>query len=69
MPLTLAEWLERCETREEALMMAHRKSGLSMSAMAAEIGLSATRVGPLIKRVKAAQRYTTGLQIWKDFER
>ena len=25
MPVTLSEWLERCETREEALMMAHRK--------------------------------------------
>ena len=56
MPLTLAEWLERCETREEALMMAHRKSGLSMSAMATEIGLSATRVGQLIRRAEAAKR-------------
>ena len=59
MPLTLAEWLERCETREEALMMAHRKSGLSMSAMAAEIGLSATRVGQLIRRVEVAKRSRT----------
>ena len=56
MPVTLAEWLERCETREEALMMAHRKSGLSMSAMATEIGLSATRVGQLIRRAEAAKR-------------
>ena len=56
MPVTLSEWLERCETREEALMMAHRKSGLSMSAMATEIGLSATRVGQLIRRAEAAQR-------------
>ena len=56
MPVTLAEWLERCETREEALMTAHRKSGLSMSAIATEIGLSATRVGQLIRRAEAAQR-------------
>ena len=39
--------------------MAHRKSGLSMSAMATEIGLSATRVGPLIKRVEVAKRSRT----------
>ena len=34
--------------------MAHRKSGLSMAAMVTEIGLSAARVGQLIKRAEVA---------------
>ena len=40
-------------------MMAHRKSGHSMAAMAAEIGLSATRAGQLIRRVEVAKRSRT----------
>ena len=34
--------------------MAHRKSGLSMAAMVTEIGLSAARVGQLVKRAEVA---------------
>ena len=34
--------------------MAHRKSGLSLAAMVTEIGLSAARVGQLVKRAEVA---------------
>jgi hypothetical protein len=53
-PLTLDDWLLRCATREEALMRAHRESGLTMTAMAERLGLSVTRVGRLIARAEAA---------------
>ena len=40
-------------TREEALLMAHRKSGISMTALAAELGVSTARVSQLIKRAES----------------
>jgi putative transposase len=55
-PLTLDDWLQRCATREEALLRAHRESGLTMTAMAERLGLSVTRVGRLIARAEAARR-------------
>jgi DNA-directed RNA polymerase specialized sigma24 family protein len=55
-PLTLADWLQRCASREEALLRAHRESGLTMTAMAKTLGLSVTRIGRLIARAEAAQR-------------
>lgn len=53
-PLTLQDWLRRCATREEALLRAHRESGLTMTAMAEALGLSVTRVGRLIARAEAS---------------
>lgn len=47
-PLTLTQWLARCATREEALRRAHTDSGLSMSALAKELGISVARVSQLI---------------------
>ncbi len=52
-PLTLSDWLASCPTREEALLMAHRKSGISMTALAAELGVSTARVSQLIKRAES----------------
>ena len=52
-PLTLIDWLASCPTREEALLMAYRKSGISMTAMAAELGVSTARVSQLIKRAES----------------
>ncbi len=47
-PVTLAQWLERSPTREQALWLAHTRSGMTMTAMARELGLSVSRVSRLI---------------------
>jgi REP element-mobilizing transposase RayT len=52
---TLQHWLESCESREEALYQAHTQSGLSMSAIARELGLSVSRVSRLIARAEGAK--------------
>jgi putative transposase len=59
LPKTLSDWLRECSSREEALWMAHTRSGLRMTAMAAELGLSVTRVSQLIARAEANQRGDT----------
>lgn len=46
---TLKHWLRACPTREEALYRAHTESGISMTQIANEIGLSISRVSRLIK--------------------
>jgi putative transposase len=51
-PRTLEQWLARCPTREEALRKAHMMSGFTMTAMAAELGLTPARVGQLIARAE-----------------
>ena len=52
---SLAQWLGSCETREEALYMAHTDGALSMSAIARELGLSLSRVSRLIARAEQAR--------------
>jgi REP element-mobilizing transposase RayT len=52
---TLAQWLKSTRGREEALYRAHTESGLTMSAMAAELGLSVSRVSRLIARAEQAK--------------
>jgi putative transposase len=47
-PKTLAAWLRTCATREEALRCAYMQSGLTMTAMGKELGLTAARVSQLI---------------------
>ena len=49
-PLPLSHWLANSRTREEALRRAHLESGMSMSAIAAELNLSVSRVSRLIAR-------------------
>jgi AraC-like DNA-binding protein len=51
-PHSLKHWLAICETREEALSRAFREGGLSMTAMAQELGLSVSRVSRLITRAE-----------------
>jgi hypothetical protein len=55
-PRDLVHWLGVCGSREEALRCAHVDSGISMTALAAELGLSVARVGQLVARAEAAVR-------------
>jgi len=50
----LAHWLDLCANREEALYRAHTEGGLTMTALAAELGLSVSRVSRLIAKAEAA---------------
>jgi REP element-mobilizing transposase RayT/DNA-directed RNA polymerase specialized sigma24 family protein len=49
---SLKQWLETCESRDEAVYRAHTESGLSMTAIAREIGLSVSRVSRLISQAE-----------------
>jgi DNA-directed RNA polymerase specialized sigma subunit len=51
--ISLADWLARTQSREQALWMAHTQSGMSLTAMAAELGLSVSRVSQLVKRAES----------------
>jgi len=56
-PQPLAHWLANCPTRAQALLCGHRQSGLTMAAMARELGLSPGRVSQLIaKAARLEQR-------------
>jgi REP element-mobilizing transposase RayT/DNA-directed RNA polymerase specialized sigma24 family protein len=55
---SLAQWLSACGSREEALLRAHTQSGLTMSAIAKELGLSVSRVSRLIARAEGAKGKT-----------
>jgi putative transposase len=50
---TLAQWLEISPTREQALRSAYKLSGISMTSMAQELGLSLSRVSRLIGKQEA----------------
>lgn len=50
--MPLAQWMNELPTREAALRAAHVQSGLSMTALAAELGLTVGRVSQLIKRAE-----------------
>jgi DNA-binding NarL/FixJ family response regulator len=45
---SLPDWLARYPTREEALYRACREGGMTMTAMARELGLSVARVSQLV---------------------
>jgi REP element-mobilizing transposase RayT len=51
-PQPLAYWLAQCPSREEALRRAYTESGLTMTALAAEMGLTVARVSQLIARAE-----------------
>ncbi|MBB5204718.1 REP element-mobilizing transposase RayT [Inhella inkyongensis] len=53
-PKTLRQYLAECSSREQALWLGHREAGLTMSAMARELGLSVARVSQLIKLQQGA---------------
>ena len=52
---TLAQWLQTCESREQALYNAHTHSAMTMSASARELGLSISRVSRSIARARQAK--------------
>jgi putative transposase len=53
-PKTLAQWLATSDSREAALRSAYVQSGITMSAMAVELGMSVARISQLIARAKTA---------------
>jgi len=55
-PQPLSVWLASCPTREEALYGAYREGGLTMTAMARELGLSVARVSQLVKKGQGSGR-------------
>lgn len=52
---TLKQWMRACETRDEAFYRAHTESGISMTQIANEIGLSISWVSRLIKQAENKQ--------------
>jgi REP element-mobilizing transposase RayT len=57
--LTLAQRLDSGVTREEAFRRAHVEGGMTMSAIAAQSGLSVARVSQLISRAESALKLKT----------
>lgn len=53
-PLTLSQWLSTSESRDQAFLRAHTQSGISMTAIAQEMGLSVSYVSRLIGHAEAA---------------
>ena len=53
-PLTLGQWLGSSKKRDQAFLCAHTQSGISMTAIAREVGLSVSYVSRLIGRAEAA---------------
>ena len=53
-PRTLKYWLTETGSREEALRCAYVHSGISMTALAAEMQLTVARVSQLIARAEKA---------------
>jgi len=49
-PMSFAQWVDATGSRDQALVRAHRDSGISMTDLAKEIGLSVSRVSQLIRR-------------------
>ena len=49
-PQTMQHWLNTSQTREQALRQAHVEGGLTLTAMARELGLSVSRVSRLVAR-------------------
>jgi REP element-mobilizing transposase RayT len=55
-PLSLAQLLAQCASREEALYRAYTEGGQSMTSIAAEVGLSVSRVSRLIAAEEARSK-------------
>jgi putative transposase len=55
-PRTFKQWLAHCGSRDEALRQAHKVSGFTMTALAAEVGLTPARVGQLVARAETPAR-------------
>jgi len=53
-PLPLQHWLSKSDSRDHALRRAHVEGGLSLTAIARELGLSSSRVSRLVARAAKA---------------
>jgi putative transposase len=51
-PQTLAQWLDRCGQRDQAIFYAHTKSLINLSTIARELGLSTSRVSRIVKSLE-----------------
>lgn len=51
---SLQQWLQRCPTRDQAIWQAYRSSGMRMTVIAAELGLSVSRVSRILAREELA---------------
>jgi len=60
MKLSLTQWLAQGPSHEEALRRAHTEGGLTMSAMAAELGLTVARVSQLVSRAERGREMKSG---------
>ena len=58
-PVSLAQWLQRSASREQALHSAYTRSGLSMTSIAQELGLSVSRVSRLIAKAESKSQNGT----------
>jgi REP element-mobilizing transposase RayT len=54
-PVTLQQWLDTAPSREQALLWAHQRGGMTLTAMAAEIGLSLGRVSQLVAKARLGE--------------
>jgi ribosome-binding protein aMBF1 (putative translation factor) len=55
-PRTLEQWMKQSGSREEALYNAYAQSGISMTKLAATLGLSVSRVSRLIAGEEAKDK-------------
>lgn len=58
-PMTLAQWLKRCDSRQEAMMRAYVESGISMTDIANTMGLSVSHVSRLIRKAELQVKFKT----------
>lgn len=51
-PVTLQQWLDSAPSREHALLSAHQRGGMTLTAIAAQLGLSLGRVSQLVAKAR-----------------
>ena len=59
-PRTLAQWMQECPNRQEALRCAYVHSGISMTDLAKQVGLTLSRVSQLIARAEKVAQTKAG---------
>ena len=51
-PTTLSGWLAACDSRDEAMWLAHQRNSMTLTVVAAELGLSVSRASQLDARAR-----------------
>ena len=51
-PVTLQQWLDSAPSREHALLSARQRGGMTLKAIAAQLGLSLGRVSQLLAKAR-----------------